>query len=645
MAMHRRERRQAECASSNEIAHEILRVSTEGKLTLFVGSFVSVRAPTGLPMAAELKQAILATLWRECRSRLSPALTGPPSSTLRRSQWSELPLEILMEEVLSATGVPVDRLLSFLSEAVPNRNHAVLARLLDQVSTRLVTTNFDELIEAARSVPGDRQRLSKPHGTISNPSDMTIQLTQVGRRIVSARKRSALELDLSGRDVCFIGYSGRDLDIQPLLRSAPIRSVLWITKPPLEGESTIERDRIRGLFGADTPVRCVAADADVVFDVLGHALSISVESSDKSHRWRRLLVQELSAIPWNQQADAAGRILRLSGRPKLAADVYARLERAPLPKPDIAKATLNRAQALYAQQKFGEARQTAQRAVAAFRRLEDAEGQARGYNLLALIIERSSERISGWALRYLKMSIDLHPSPRSRTALGAHLDFGISLKNRGRFEQAEQAFFRGLTDARVLGDLDAQMRFRMCVGILRGTERHEALIAGDLDAASRLARSARYHLRRSQEAARFFANIADELRALSALIALDLDRGLRRRRLGTAGDLLDEAERLVPQSPELDQRWSVASMRGDWLNQMGRGEEAVALLTRAIENARKVPFVFAALRERGRAFAALGNVQAAEEDFARAVALAPSGPHRGSATELLAMARSQHQSS
>jgi tetratricopeptide (TPR) repeat protein len=84
-------------------------------------------------------------------------------------------------------------------------------------------------------------------------------------------------------------------------------------------------------------------------------------------------------------------------------------------------------------------------------------------------------------------------------------------------------------------------------------------------------------------------------------------------------------------------------MRSDWLNQMDHSEEAVEVLSRAISNARKVLFLFAAFRERGRAFASLGRLQAAEEDFARATGLAPSGPHRASAAELLAKIRAQRQ--
>jgi tetratricopeptide (TPR) repeat protein len=638
--------RESEFADPRTVAAEILRISALGKLTLFVGSFVSARSPSGLPMAAELKQAVLTSLWHGCRRQLNPVLAGSPSTLLRGSEWSALPLEMVIEEILAATDIPVGKLLSFVDRAAPNYNHAVLARLLDEGSTQVVTTNFDEAIEKVWSTPDSRRNLSKPHGTISDPEEVAIRLTQIGRRIPSVKQRKDLEKALRGRDICFVGYSGRDLDIQPVLRSTSIRSVLWITKPPSARESaaaTRERQRLQELFGPGTPVRCVAVDADEVFDAVGKALSVLAAPPGKSSPWRRILATTLNAAPWNRQASAVGRILRLSGRPALAADVYGVLESAPLPQLDIATAMLNRAAAFYRRQEFSEAQEAARRAISAFRRLDNAEGLAGSYGFLALILERSSERVSGWALRYLRMSVDLYPSRRSRAALGARLDLGVWLKNRGQFEQAEQTFVDGLHDARASGDLDAQMGFQMCLGILRGTERHEALVAGDSAASCRLARSARYHLRRSRASAGFLANKADELRAVSALIALDLDRSLRRPRLAVAADLLDEAERLAGQSPEPDQRWNVAVMRGDWLNQMDHSEEAVEVLSRAISNARKVPFLFAALRERGRAFASLGRLQAAEEDFARATGLAPSGPHRASAAELLAKIRAQRQ--
>jgi tetratricopeptide (TPR) repeat protein len=254
-----------------------------------------------------------------------------------------------------------------------------------------------------------------------------------------------------------------------------------------------------------------------------------------------------------------------------------------------------------------------------------------------LIAERSSARDHGWGLRHLERSIELYSSrPTAPGAIGAQLDLGTWLKNRGRFGEADATFGRAMAAARSVGDLPGQMAIRLAVGILRGTQRHEALAARDSTTAARLAASARYHLGGARRAARFLALTEDELRAVTALVALELDRSLRRWRWAVADELLDEAEELARVSPEPDQRWNVASMRGDWLNKLGRSEEALALLTQAAENARRIPFVFAALRERAQVHLAMNDAEAAEADLLRAIALAPAGPHRESARSILA---------
>jgi hypothetical protein len=369
-----------------EVAREILGLAESGRLTLFVGSFVSARSPAGLPMAADLKDAILAALWRGSRERLSPALGGSPRSLLRGSQWPRLPLEMVAEAVLRATELSPDRLLSFLGEASPNFNHAVLASMADRGLARLVTTNFDELIEASRSRPGDGRGLRKPHGTFAEPEEMAIRLSQVGRGIVAARLRRSLEADLRGRDLCFVGYSGRDLDIRPILKSQPIRSVLWIARPPLPGEPAADaraaRDRVEALFDARTPVRCVRVDGDELFDALGRELAVAGVSSTGARPWRRTLAAALRDVPWHRQAMAVGHVLNLSGCPQPAGAAYRVVELARVPAGDAAFAALRRGEASYRRQDYAEGKAAVRKARDRYRRLGDDLGLAQCHQLL-----------------------------------------------------------------------------------------------------------------------------------------------------------------------------------------------------------------------------------------------------------------------
>ncbi len=514
-----------------EAAADLLGLANSGGLTIFAGAFASARGPSCLPTAADLKDAVVSALWDESRQRLTPRVGRPARHLLRGSRWPDVPLEMVAELVLERTQLAASQLLSFLGDASPNLNHAVLAAMLDRNLARLVTTNFDELIETQRLEPGDRRHLSKPHGTFSRPDEMTIRLSQVGRGIVTPAIRRSLERDLRSRDTCFIGYSGRDLDIRPIFRTESIRSVLWIARPPLAGESSADVCRahayVAELFKSGTPVRCISVNANELFDELARRLLVSDRRSVGVRAWRDTLTSELRAVAWYRRAAAFGGVLGVSGRWDLARDVYGEIEVARVPSRDVAYAALNRMLASHRLQDYPDAKAAGRRAARRFRRLRDTEGLAQCYQRLGVIAER---------------------------------------------------------------------------------------------------------------------NTSEELRSVNALVALELDSSLRRFRSGTADTLITKAEKLALITPEPDQRYYVATERGDWLNRVGRSLEAVAVLSWAVENAQSKAFVATALRERARAWLALRDADAAEADLVRALGLAPEGPHRESARRLLATARKMRQS-
>ena len=582
-------------------------------------------------------------LWRGCRARLD-SLTASPSKTLSGSGWARLPLELTAEAVLRRTRLGPGDLLSFFGAGAPNLNHSVLAAMLDRRLARVVTTNFDELIEAQRLSPGDRAGLLKPHGTFSAPAEMAIRLSQIGRGIVSPRIGRALAEALRGRDLLVVGYSGSDLDIRPLLRTADVRSVLWVVRPRLPGESHAalrrEHDYIARLFDRRTPVRCVSADADALFGALAASVPHVPVPQGAPVPWRRMLGAALDAVAWERRALALADLLALSGRWEHARGVCAEVEAAGAPPDDRARATLGRANAAYRLQEFEEAREAGRLAAQRYQRLGDARGLARTYGLLGLVAERSSLSGTGWALRYLTKSVELHAAePPSPDLVGAQLDLGTWLKNRGRYDEAEAAYRSGLRRARAIGDIPHQMRLELALGILRGFQRHRALAGGDLATARRIAASARYYLRRGRATAAYLGEAANELRAVNGLVALELDTRVRRFRAGAADRLIAEAERLAAGAAEPDQRYYVMITRGDWLNRVGRPREAVTVLTAALDGARTRMFRADALIERGRAHLELGEADEARRDLTRALTMLPDGPRRTSVRALLAAGR------
>jgi tetratricopeptide (TPR) repeat protein len=420
--------------------------------------------------------------------------------------------------------------------------------------------------------------------------------------------------------------------------------VLWIARPLHKGESLAElraeHEQLQDLFRKGTPVRCVAVHADAIFDALAQKLGVHDESTRMAAKWQDALARSMTTAPWHAHALGLAGLLHASGRVEQARSIYGQLDRTRLPVRERALVAVNYASASYRVQDYRHARAAARRAVRLCRLVGDQEGQAHAYGLLGLIAERSSERQDGWPIRYMRMSAALHArGPRSRHEPGALLDIGIWLKNRGRFAEANGVLRTALRKARNLGAMPDQMRIHLAIGILRGYQRHRALAGGEFAHGRRLAASSRYHLRRAAEAAGFLGVTADEIRALEALIALELDSSGRHFRREVTKRLVVRAERLARVSPEPDQQHLVAILRGEWLNRIGRRRDAVVVFTEVVDRAGSNRAVSEALRERARAYLALGEAEAAETDLLRANTMLPEGPRRASNRGLLAQAR------
>jgi hypothetical protein len=207
--------------SPSRVADQILSLGTESNLTLFLGAFLSSRAPSSLPTADDFKWELADSLWRIGKPSLPAGLSQEQvRAALSDSTFSNLPPELVVDEVLGRAHLAPGDVLSFVGDAVPNLNHRVVAALLDRGIARVVTTNFDELIEVSRTARDASADIAKLHGTISHPNELAIRLPQIGRGVMSRRLRSRVRSELDGRQLVIIGYSGRDLDLRPVLHTA-----------------------------------------------------------------------------------------------------------------------------------------------------------------------------------------------------------------------------------------------------------------------------------------------------------------------------------------------------------------------------------------------------------------------------------------
>jgi SIR2-like domain len=191
---------------------------------VFAGAGASMSPPSGLPGFLELRAAVL-----------DAAGIDPPGDERR-----DLAPEPFLA-ALAASGVDVEGwLFEALSGGEPNAVHVAIARMVVR-GAKVWTVNFDELIETAyqRDVgrPIDRVAwprsptlnavMLKPHGTLYGEG-LIVRSQQLVSRVSPAWSDILREHAL-GKVVVLIGYSGRDVDLAPILDEAfeGAKEVIW----------------------------------------------------------------------------------------------------------------------------------------------------------------------------------------------------------------------------------------------------------------------------------------------------------------------------------------------------------------------------------------------------------------------------------
>jgi len=182
---------------------------------------------------------------------------------------------------LQLGGVAVGRWLEQVLDGQPNAAHHALAQLAKR-GARVWTVNFDRLIEQADpslrvlawpAEPALAADIVKPHGTLG--SELILGADQVLRGLEPSWC-DRLVADVRGRTVVFVGYSGRDLDFQPVWDQvlADAREILWFDQPdPAQPGEVLDAERRRlllraaegrgvlRLFPAPAPAPSVASNA------------------------------------------------------------------------------------------------------------------------------------------------------------------------------------------------------------------------------------------------------------------------------------------------------------------------------------------------------------------------------------------------
>jgi SIR2-like domain len=198
-------------------------------LFFFVGAGASASPPAGLPLFDRLRDEILQQLGLDTFVGDSPAADDTKVEVARGLAPEPFMLD------LTLAGIDVERWLdAVLGRGRSNAAHHALAQLA-ATGAKVWTVNFDTLLEQANpglavvAWPDDplpRAALVKAHGTLGGRLIVAADQVLSG---LPARWRERLREDVAAKTVIFLGYSGRDLDFQPIWNDvlSGAKEVLW----------------------------------------------------------------------------------------------------------------------------------------------------------------------------------------------------------------------------------------------------------------------------------------------------------------------------------------------------------------------------------------------------------------------------------
>jgi SIR2-like domain len=228
------------------------------KLTVFVGAGMSTVSPTNAPGWFELRDLILEEMARFLINDMF-SYQDVVRSLLDDLRASTIRPEIILEAIDRFGGM--SSVIDFarpLNDGIPNPAHYALASLVREgLVSHIITSNWDTYLE--RALGGDHPlTLKSPPSDLSDLPNGARALLHVhgsleGRAFVQAghyrlgvapEASRMLAKILDSTQCLFLGYSGNDYDIFPLLRQSMEQSrtvFYWLVKPGVAPGENLRR--------------------------------------------------------------------------------------------------------------------------------------------------------------------------------------------------------------------------------------------------------------------------------------------------------------------------------------------------------------------------------------------------------------------
>lgn len=235
------------------------------KLCVFIGAGASIASPSSLPSFRQLNNELINCLLMDVKDNDILALAN-------LAQSINIKPEYLLQIIWNYTDGNFNPIKSF-NIAIPNINHLHIAYLHSKGVRFFITTNFDKCIEKAFDMlkityklfshnPNDKTGVEniitalqkretiiwKPHGDCTDPKTLCFTMTNVAKMLNSKELKSIFNYTTMNYDILFLGYSGYDDDIFPLLTEGYKKSkniIFWNSyQQPLDDEPCMQLKKI-----------------------------------------------------------------------------------------------------------------------------------------------------------------------------------------------------------------------------------------------------------------------------------------------------------------------------------------------------------------------------------------------------------------